>query len=214
MARYGRASTNYGGQQFGQVAPSRLIDNSTGRARPNMARTDLRYFQERAGQAANMQTFIGTTSAPSSSHQLSGFTPEGYAIWEKQAAPAPAPSGGGGGGSPSPSQQMAIAELTAQSQAYRKQSEEQLAAAQLKISQLEDEELQRQKATELQNRLAIQAASSQARGQASASLKIAPASQTASTAGTSAFKRRDLRRLAPVQTTAGINVPSSNVLNV
>ena len=83
----------YGGQRFGRVAP---VVN-TRRGAP-VTRTDVRYYQERAGQAQSMQKVIGTTSAPSSSHQLTGFTPDGYAIWEKQAAPAPAPSGGGGGG--------------------------------------------------------------------------------------------------------------------
>jgi hypothetical protein len=201
----------YGGQQFGRVAPSQPYS----RARP-IPRTDVRYYQERAGQAQSMQKVIGTTSAPSSSHQLTGFTADGYAIWEKQAAPAPAPSGGGGGGGGggnAAAQQLA--QLTAQSEAYRKESTAALEAGKLRIAQLEDEELQRQKATELQNRLAIQSAASTARGQMGAQLKIAPASQTASTAGTAAFKRRgDRMRLAPIQTTAGINVPSGSVLNV
>ena len=203
----------YGGQSFGRVA---TVMN-TRRGAP-VTRTDVRYYQERAGQAQSMQKVVGTTSAPSSSHQLTGFTPDGYAIWEKQAAPAPAPSGGGGGGGGGGGSNAAaqqLAELTAQSQAYRKEAEDALAAGRLRIQQLEDEELQRQKATELQNRLAIQSAASTARGQMGAQLKIAPASQTAQTAGTAAFKRRgDRMRLAPIQTTAGINVPSGSVLNV
>ena len=201
----------YGGQQFGRVAPAQQYRRGSTPGRAN-----VRYYQERAGQAQSMQKVIGTTSAPSSSHQLTGFTPDGYAIWEKQAAPAPAPSGGGGGGGGggnAAAQQLA--QLTAQSEAYRKEAESALEAGKLRIAQLEDEELQRQKATELQNRLAIQSAASKARGQAQASLKIAPASQTAQTAGTAAFKRRgDRMRLAPIQTTAGINVPSGSVLNV
>ena len=210
MARYNRYTMS-GGQQFGRVAP---VVN-TRRGAP-VTRTDVRYYQERAGQAQSMQKVVGTTSAPSSSHQLTGFTADGYAIWEKQAAPAPAPSGGGGGGGGggnAAAQQLA--QLTAQSEAYRKEAESALEAGKLRIAQLEDEELQRQKAAELQNRLAIQSAASKARGQAQASLKIAPASQTAQTAGTAAFKRRgDRMRLAPIQTTAGINVPSGSVLNV
>ncbi len=201
----------YGGQSFGRVAPAQQYRRGS-----TPVRTDVRYYQERAGQAQSMQKVIGTTSAPSSSHQLTGFTPDGYAIWEKQAAPAPAPSGGGGGGGGggnAAAQQLA--QLTAQSEAYRKEAESAIEAGKLRIAQLEDEELQRQKATELQNRLAIQSAASKARGQAQASLKIAPASQTAQTAGTAAFKRRgDRMRLAPIQTTAGINVPSGSVLNV
>ena len=133
-----------------------------------------------------------------------------------QAAPAPSGGGGGGGGgggSSAAAQQLA--ELTSQSQAYRKEAEAAIEAGKLQISQLQDQELQQQRAAELQNRLAIQAQTSQARGAAQASLKIAPASQTAQTAGTQAFKRRrDQMRLAPIQSTAGINAPASSVLNV
>jgi len=122
-------------------------------------------------------------------------------------APAPPP--------PAPAQSEAVAKLTAESEAYRAQAEEKLASGQARIAELENEELQRQRAAELQNRLAIQAQTSQARGGAQANLKIAPATQTAKTAGTSAFKRRrDQMRLAPIQSTAGINAPASSVLNV
>jgi hypothetical protein len=143
--------------------------------------------------------------------------PQGVPVYGKvQAAPAPSGGGGGGGGgggSSAAAQQLA--ELTSQSQAYRKEAEAAIEAGRLQISQLQDQELQQQKAAELQNRLAIQAQTSQARGAAQASLKIAPASQTAQTAGTQAFKRRrDQMRLAPIQTTAGINAPASSVLNV
>jgi len=124
------------------------------------------------------------------------------------AAPAPAPA-------PAPTQNLQIAKLTEQSEAYRKQAEQSIAEGQSRIAELENEELQRQKATELQNRLAIQAASSQARGATQANLKIGAASDTSRTAGTSAFKRRrDQMRLAPIQSTAGINAPASSVLNV
>ena len=132
-----------------------------------------------------------------------------------QAAPAPSGGGGGGGGGGGNAAAQQLAELTSQSQAYRKEAEAAIEAGRLQISQLQDQELQRQKAAELQNRLAIQAQTSQARGAAQASLKIAPASQTAQTAGTQAFKRRrDQMRLAPIQSTAGINAPASSVLNV
>ena len=132
---------------------------------------------------------------------------------QQQAAPAPAPAPAPSG--PSPQQQLADAQLTKESEAYRKEATAAIEAGKLRIQQLEDEDLQRQKAAELQNRLAIQAQTSQARGAAQASLKIAPASQTTQTAGTQAFKRRrDQMRLAPIQTTAGINAPASSVLNV
>ena len=105
-----------------------------------------------------------------------------------------------------------IAKLTAQSEAYRKESESLIEAGRLRIAQLEDEELQRQKATELQNRLAIQSAANVARGQAQAGVKLAPGSQTPMTAGTQAFKRRAV--MTPIKSTAGINVSASNVLNI
>ena len=128
---------------------------------------------------------------------------------EPAAAPAPAPAPP----APAPQQQLQIAQLNEQSEAYRKQSEEQLAAANATIANLSNEELQRQRAAELQNRLAIQAASSQARGMAAPSLKIASA--TPQTAGTQAFKRRrDQATMAPIQSTAGINVPTGSVLNI
>ena len=124
---------------------------------------------------------------------------------QSRPAPAPAPSG-------SSAREL---QITKEAEAYRKEATAALEAGKLRIQQLEDEDLQRQKAAELQNRLAIQAQTSQARGAAQASLKIAPASQTAQTAGTQAFKRRrDQMRLAPIQTTAGINAPASSVLNV
>ena len=143
--------------------------------------------------------------------------PQGVPVYGKvQAAPAPSGGGGGGGGGDgSSAAAQQLAELTSQSQAYRKEAEAAIEAGKLQISQLQDQELQQQKAAELQNRLAIQAQTSQARGAAQASLKIAPASQTAQTAGTQAFKRRrDQMRLAPIQSTAGINAPASSVLNV
>ena len=134
----------------------------------------------------------------------------------QQSAPAPSGGGGGGGGgAPAPNYAAQIAALNQQAADYRKQAEEIIAQGQAKVKELEDADLQRQKAAELQNRLAIQATASKARGQMGAQLKIAPASPTASTAGTAAFKRRrDQMRIVPIQTTAGINVPSGSVLNV
>jgi hypothetical protein len=150
--------------------------------------------------------------------------PQGVPVYG-QVQPAPAPSGGGGGGgggqlgggagggSNAAAQQLV--QRTAQSEAYRKEATAAIEAGKLRIQQLEDEDLQRKKATELQNRLAIQAASSQARGATQANLKIGAASDTSRTAGTSAFKRRrDQMRLASIQSTAGINAPASSVLNV
>jgi len=202
---------SYGGQTFGRVAP---VVN-TRRGAP-VVRTDVRYYQERAGQAQSMDKVIGTTSAPSSAHRLTGFTADGYAIWEKQATPAPAPAPAPSPApAPAPAQSQAVAQLTKESEAYRAAAEKTIAEGKARVAELENVELQRQKAAELQNRLAIQAQTSQARGAAQASLKIAPASQTAQTAGTQAFKRRrDQMRLVPIQSTAGINAPASNVLNV
>jgi hypothetical protein len=133
-----------------------------------------------------------------------------YAILKRTGSGAPAPAVDD---APSPGEQMQIVQPTEQSEAYRKQSEEQLAAANATIANLSNEELQRQRAAELQNRLAIQAAASQARGMEAARLKIATAAPQ--TAGTQAFKRRrDQVTMAPIQSTAGINVPTGSVLNI
>ena len=145
--------------------------------------------------------------------QLYGSTPKtpGFAILRKQGSGQP----GTAAAPPTPTQNLQIAKLTQEAEDCRKQAEETIAAANQQIADLENEELQQQKATELMNRLAIQAASSQARGAAQANLKIGAASDTSRTAGTSAFKRRrDQMRLAPIQSTAGINAPASSVLNV
>ena len=97
---------------------------------------------------------------------------------------------------------------------YQAQAEATIEAGRMQIAALEDERAQREAATALQQRLAIQGAASQARGGAAASMKIAPSGDTASTAGTQSFKRRPRRQLAPIQTTAGINVPTASTLNV
>ena len=115
-------------------------------------------------------------------------------------------------------QEQANAQFRQQLQEYQRgyqaQAEATIEAGRMQIAALEDERAQRQAATELQQRLAIQGGASQARGGAAASLKIAPGSDTSSTAGTQSFKRRPRQRLAPIQSTAGINAPASSVLNV
>ena len=130
---------------------------------------------------------------------------------KEEAAPEPAPAET----TPDPAQELKIAELTEQSQAYRAQSEEQLAAANAKIAELSDTQLQAQKAKELQQRFAITAAANQARGAQTANLQIAPASATPMTGGTQSFKRRPRQFMRPIgQTTSKLTVPTSNVLNI
>ena len=127
---------------------------------------------------------------------------------QQQAAPAPAPAA-----APAPQQQLQIAQMSKEAEEYRAQAEKTIGEAQAKIAELSNVELQRQKAAELQNRLAIQASASQSRGMMAPSLKIASA--TPQTAGTQAFKRRrDQATMAPIQSTAGINVPTGSVLNI
>ena len=141
--------------------------------------------------------------------------PQGVPVYGKvQAAPAPQQSAPAPAPAPSGPSAREL-QITKEAETYRKATEEKLALADQTIAKLSDAQEQQRLAAELQNRLAIQAQTSQARGAAQASLKIAPASQTAQTAGTQAFKRRrDQMRLAPIQTTAGINAPASSVLNV
>ena len=114
----------FGGTSFGRVTappPAR-------RNRPSV-RPDIRYYQERVPHLKNMDRVIGTTSAPSDQHVLTGFQ-GGYAVWEKKAAPAPAPAPAPAAPStPSVSQAAPPAEVTTQ---YTKQIEDlqaQLAAA-------------------------------------------------------------------------------------
>ena len=144
--------------------------------------------------------------------------PQGVPVYGKvQAAPAPSGGGGGGGGGGGvggPDYASQIQALNEQAQSYRTQAEQIIAQGDAKVKELENADLQRQKAAELQNRLTIQAQTSQARGQAAPNLRIAQASQPPQTAGTQAFKRRDKMSLAPIQSTAGINVPSGSVLNI
>ena len=115
-------------------------------------------------------------------------------------------------------QEQANAQFRAQLQEYQRgyqaQAEATIEAGRMQIAALEDERAQREAATALQQRLAIQGAASQARGGAAASMKIAPGGDTASTAGTQSFKRRPRQQLAPIKSTAGINVPTASTLNV
>ena len=115
-------------------------------------------------------------------------------------------------------QEQANAQFQAQLQEYQRgyqaQAEATIEAGRMQIQALEDERAQREAATQLQQRLAIQGAASQARGGAAASMKIAPGGDTASTAGTQSFKRRPRQQLAPIKSTAGINVPTASTLNV
>jgi hypothetical protein len=97
---------------------------------------------------------------------------------------------------------------------YQAQAEATIEAGRMQIQQMEDEKAQRAAADKLQQQLTIQSNVSKARGGQQASLQIAP-QQTEKTAGTQAFRRRrDQFRLAPIQSTAGVNVPSGSVLNV
>jgi hypothetical protein len=116
-------------------------------------------------------------------------------------------------------QEQANAQFQRQLQEYQRgyqtQAEATIEAGRMQIAALEDERAQRQAATELQKRLGIQSAASQARGGAEASLKIAQAAPTETTAGTQAFRRRARVKQPPsIQSNAGINAPASSLLNV
>ena len=116
-------------------------------------------------------------------------------------------------------QEQANAQFQQQLQEYQRgymaQAEATIEAGRMQIAALEDERAQRQAATELQKRLGIQAAASQARGGAQASLKIAQADSTEPTAGTQAFRRRArVKQLPSIQSNAGINAPASSLLNI
>jgi len=75
-----------GGVSFGRVTPAPAYQRNRPAPRP-----DIRFYQERVPHLKNMDKVIGTTSAPSDQHVLTGFQ-GGYAVWEKKAAPAPAPA--------------------------------------------------------------------------------------------------------------------------
>jgi len=95
--------------------------------------------------------------------------------------------GGGGGGSSSTSAQP---QITAEAQKYRTQAEEQLAAADKLLAELQDKEKQAAKAKALQERLRIISSANLARSNMAPKLQIAPATQLPTIGGTQQFKRR------------------------
>ena len=143
-------------------------------------------------------TFRSTNRAP-----IPGTS---FAILKKQgspqSAPAPAPAP-----APNPAVQQ-LAELTAQSQTYRKEAEKKLTAADLRIKELEDEDLQAQKARDLQQRMQIVSAANQAMSQRQANLQIAPATKLPTIGGTQQFKRRTMNKKPSSNTLV------SNALNI
>ena len=102
---------------------------------------------------------------------------------------APSGSGGGGGGGGGGSSSTS-AQLSEDSKKYRSQAEEKLAAAKLKIAELEDPQKQAAKAKALQERLRIISSANLARSSMAPKLQIAPASQLPTIGGTQQFKRR------------------------
>ena len=166
--------------------------------------------------ASRVRSMFPAGGAPTMMSRVSGETlkiaKELFGEKEEKAKPAPekpaAPT-------TDPAQELKIAELTEQAKAYRTQAEQQLSAADLRIKELENQELQAQKARDLQQRFAITAAANQTRGAQTANLQIAPASATPMTAGTQSFKRRPRQFMRPIGQTAGkLTVPTSNVLNI
>lgn len=99
-------------------------------------------------------------------------------------------------------------ELSAESQAYRKEAEEKLSAADVRIKELEDEQLQAQKARDLQQRMQIVSAANQAMSQRQANLQIAPATKLPTIGGTQQFKRRTMNQKSSSNTLV------SNALNI
>ena len=151
--------------------------------------------QEEIKSVTNQAVNPGLSIAPGPGKAVVAYSKSGVPIYgEVQAAPSG--GGGGGGGAPAPAPAPGpdyaaqITALNQQAADYRKQAEEIIAQGQAKVKELEDADLQRQKAAELQNRLAIQSAANQARGQMGANLQIQPAGQIPATAGTEGFKRR------------------------
>ena len=150
--------------------------------------------------------------------------------WNKLTGPPADPPTGGGDEEPSDPFNEQIKKLTEQFDAYRKESQAALDAANQKVAQMQSDMARQQSSaeqqrreTELQRQLAIQsqvyserqAQQSAERGGAQARLKIASDSRPDQAGGTSAFKRRrDRLSIAPLQTTAGINAPARSVLNV
>ena len=83
-----------------------------------------------------------------------------------------------------------MAELSDLSKEYRSKAEEELAAAKLKIAELEDPKKQMQLAKALQERLRIISSANLARSNKAPKLQIAPATQLPTIGGTQQFKRR------------------------
>lgn len=123
---------------------------------------------------------------------------------QQQAAPAPAPAPASAP-APAPAQSQAVAQLTKESEAYRTKAEEELAAAKLKISELEDPTKQMALAKALQDRLSIISSANLARSRMAPKLQIAPATSMPLIGGTAQFKRRQQSM---------VNSPVSNTLNI
>ena len=202
-----------GGHTFGKVGPTQ----PSRRGQP-VRQTDVRFFQERGPHLKNMEKVVGTTSAPSSDHRLTGFTPDGYAIWEKQATPTPPPAPAPAPAAPASSSPQQL-QITAEAKKYREESEAKLAEAQTLLDNFKIEQNKAAEAKKLQEQMAIRAqgalASNLATSQRKPSLQLSPASQTPQTAGTQPFKRRRLQVMTPgSQVTSGLNIGSANLLNV
>ena len=98
-----------------------------------------------------------------------------------------------------------MAELSGTSKQYRTKAEEELAAAKLKIAELEDPTKQMALAKALQERLRIISSANLARSRMAPKLQIAPATSMPMIGGTAQFKRRPQSMF---------NSPVSNTLNV
>lgn len=85
---------------------------------------------------------------------------------------------------------METPQLSEDSKKYRSQAEKELAAAKLKIAELEDPQKQMQLAKALQERLRIISSANLARSNMAPKLQIAPATQLPTIGGTQQFKRR------------------------
>jgi hypothetical protein len=124
-------------------------------------------------------------------------------------APAPAPASPAG-----PNYKAQLAELTAASKNYKKEAEALIAEGKAKVALLEDEQLQAEKAQQLQAQLAIQSAVSQKLGQMAPTVKGAPSSKM-QIGGTQKFKTGAKQFSLPqIQTASGLNIPTANTLNI
>ena len=127
---------------------------------------------------------------------------------QKQEAPAPAPAAA----APTP---------TPQSDIYRKQADEAMAAAQRILDEFKIEQKRSQEAAALAEKMRIQSqqtlAANMARSQMTPNLQIQPASGTPQTGGTQSFRRRQSQftpRGEAGTVLAGLNLGQSNMLNV